>query len=484
MSRRAVLILFFVLMLTTPETTTIFGQGPSPQGSRRASTAVGTAFTFQGELERDGSSYSGVCDFQFGLWDDSGVSAQIGVTQTVSSLSVSAGLFTTPLDFGAGAFNGDKRWLAIGVRCPAGSGSYTALTPRQELTATPYAQYAKSSPWTGLAGIPAAFADGADNDTTYTAGDGLDLAGTQFKMKGTSYQNVVIVAASGGDYTSIQSALDSITDASSTNRYLVWIAPGVYTETVTMKQYVDIEGSGELTTKITYPGMGTWAIGTVNGASNAELRFLTVESTGGNLYAVAILNSAASPRLTHVTAIASGGTTDNRAVSSAGSTLIMTNVTATAAGGNNAYGMVNGTSSVTMTNVSAIASGGLNNNRGVFNTSSALMMTNVTAIGSGGTTASGLYNSGSSPTVQSSSLSASGGTNNYGIYNTASSGTHTVTVHNSQIGGSTNTIYNDSEFTTRIGASKLDGGPAGGGGVFACAGVYDENYTFYASTCP
>ncbi|MGB9873233.1 MAG: hypothetical protein ACPLYD_16450, partial [Anaerolineae bacterium] len=34
---------------------------------------------------------------------------------------------------------GDARWLAIAVRCPAGSGSYQPLTPRQALTAAPYA---------------------------------------------------------------------------------------------------------------------------------------------------------------------------------------------------------------------------------------------------------------------------------------------------------------------------------------------------------
>ena len=57
--------------------------------------------------------------------------------------------------------------------------------------------------------------------------------------------------------------------------------PGVYSEQVTMKPYVDIEGSGELTTKITYTGSGSPNTGTVLGASNAELRFLSVENTGG-----------------------------------------------------------------------------------------------------------------------------------------------------------------------------------------------------------
>ncbi|GIV94152.1 MAG: hypothetical protein WHS83_06470 [Chloroflexus sp.] len=53
-------------------------------------------------------------------------------------MTVSNGLFTVTLDFGPGAFTGDARWLQIAVRCTGDSG-YTALTPRQPLTAAPYA---------------------------------------------------------------------------------------------------------------------------------------------------------------------------------------------------------------------------------------------------------------------------------------------------------------------------------------------------------
>ena len=77
------------------------------------------------------------------MWDDASVGAQKGVTQTASSVSVSNGLFTTTLnggnEFGASAFDGNARWLAIATRCPAGGGGYTALSPRQTLTPAPYA---------------------------------------------------------------------------------------------------------------------------------------------------------------------------------------------------------------------------------------------------------------------------------------------------------------------------------------------------------
>ena len=110
------------------------------------SAALGTGFTYQGQLKQGDNPVNGTCDFQFSLWDAAGSGSpptggnQIGSPQTKTSISVSNGYFTIPdLDFGADAFQGDARWLQIAVRCPAGSGDYTTLAPRQALTAAPYA---------------------------------------------------------------------------------------------------------------------------------------------------------------------------------------------------------------------------------------------------------------------------------------------------------------------------------------------------------
>src|SRR5205823_7889565 len=75
---------------------------------------------------------------------------------------------------------------------------------------------------------------GAPSSTTTPAWAALAL----HESPASQYRNVVVVARSGGDYISVQKALNSITDNSPTNRYLVWVAPGTYTETVTMKPYV------------------------------------------------------------------------------------------------------------------------------------------------------------------------------------------------------------------------------------------------------
>jgi len=58
------------------------------------------------------------------------------------------------------------------------------------------------------------------------------------------FQQLVTVAKSGGDFTAIQAALDSITDATASNPYVVLVYPGVYSEQVTLtKSYVSIIGT-------------------------------------------------------------------------------------------------------------------------------------------------------------------------------------------------------------------------------------------------
>lgn len=61
----------------------------------------------------------------------------------------------------------------------------------------------------------------------------------------TEFENTVTVSASGGgDYTTIQGAIDSITDASSDNKYIVLIYSGTYNEKITGKNYVSLAGIG------------------------------------------------------------------------------------------------------------------------------------------------------------------------------------------------------------------------------------------------
>jgi hypothetical protein len=111
-----------------------------------AAATLTSTFTYQGQLISNSVPINALCDFQFSLHDALSNGHQIGITQTIGGASVSRGLFTALLnmgnEFGDAAFNGDARWLSIAVRCPAGGGAYTTLSPRQALTAAPYALHA------------------------------------------------------------------------------------------------------------------------------------------------------------------------------------------------------------------------------------------------------------------------------------------------------------------------------------------------------
>jgi hypothetical protein len=106
-----------------------------------AQTPLGTALTYQGRLKDAGAPADGSYDLSFTLYDAAAGGSPVG-SDTADDWPVAAGLFTVWLDFGAGAFNGQARWLEIGVRPWDSVGPYTTLTPRQELTPTPYGLYA------------------------------------------------------------------------------------------------------------------------------------------------------------------------------------------------------------------------------------------------------------------------------------------------------------------------------------------------------
>ncbi len=110
---------------------------------------IGTAMTYQGQLRSSGLPYAGTADLIFTLYDDPAAGGVQGGPIALTAISVVNGQFTVQLDFGAAAFAGGARWLDIQVRTPAGSGSYTTLSPRQALTAAPYALYALSGSGSG-----------------------------------------------------------------------------------------------------------------------------------------------------------------------------------------------------------------------------------------------------------------------------------------------------------------------------------------------
>ena len=106
--------------------------------------AQGTAFTYQGRLNDGGSPASGTYDFRFRLASDPLANNYIGSPYLTNGIAVTGGLFAARPDFGPGIFTGSNYWLEVDVRTN-GAGIYTALTPLQPLTPTPYAVFANSS---------------------------------------------------------------------------------------------------------------------------------------------------------------------------------------------------------------------------------------------------------------------------------------------------------------------------------------------------
>ena len=144
--------------------------------------AMSTEFTYQGRLHVGGDPAEGAYDVQFQLFDDAAAGNQVGATLEADDLNMVGGYFVVALDFGANVFDGSNRWLQISVR-PATStnpADYVTLLPRQVITPTPYALYAKSgTPGPqGPAGPQGPKGDKGDTGSTGPAGPKGDKGDT------------------------------------------------------------------------------------------------------------------------------------------------------------------------------------------------------------------------------------------------------------------------------------------------------------------
>ena len=161
---------------------------------------------YQGRLSRvSGAPVPATISLTFSIFDQPAGGARLwsarydGVTVTRGVFNVmlgSAAPYTETGSFSAALFADDTRYLEVIVitstlspRQRIGSVAY-ALSARNALSATSAtsaasatsATMAAQAPWSGLTGVPAQFADGIDNDTTYTPGIGLNLVGATFNV--------------------------------------------------------------------------------------------------------------------------------------------------------------------------------------------------------------------------------------------------------------------------------------------------------------
>ncbi|MCX5871162.1 MAG: glycosyl hydrolase family 28-related protein [Deltaproteobacteria bacterium] len=325
---------------------------------------------------------------------------------------------------------------------------------------------------------------------------------------GKPLQNVVTVAKNNGKFTDPVAAMNSITDASATNPYLIFIAPGQYTITtpLIMKEYVDVAGGGEnvtlLTGAINGPSDETSAI--VKGANHATMSNLTITHTGGfncslGIYTtgldntarlqhvnvissgaannIGVLNSSSSPIMTEMNITVSGESVGNYGVwNKNSSSPIMTdvNVLLPAPGGSNCFGVANESSSPVMIggNLSVVSVAGIS--AGVSNHSSSPVMTGVKIVVSGGFFAnSGVENYSSSPVMTGVNIVASG-VKSQGVYNSSiDAGSNSVKIRRSTLSGDTAGLAsNAGSSVTVISQSTIINGVSGG--EYTCVACDDN----------
>lgn len=97
-------------------------------------------------------------------------------------------------------------------------------------------------------------------------------------------QQVKIVAKAGGEYTTIQSAIDAISDAGANKRYAVLVFPGLYNEAITLKDYVSLQGVNRYAVVLTASG------NVIALADHSQVRSLTIDKSNSSGESMALHN--------------------------------------------------------------------------------------------------------------------------------------------------------------------------------------------------
>lgn len=220
-------------------------------------SAQSSSFTYQGHMTDGGTAANGNYDLQFALWDSLSGGSQVGSTQTINAVPVSNGVFSVTLDFGANSFPGANRFLEISART-VGAGSFTLLTPRQQLTATPYA----------VRSVNAGSADGLSNSCNGCVSD-VNIAGvTGSKLTGTIPVNAI--PAGSTSYVQNTTNIQSGTNFNiSGNGTAAGTLSGNIVNAATQlnlggSRALAISGAGAFPSSNTFAGIGAGAVNTAS----------------------------------------------------------------------------------------------------------------------------------------------------------------------------------------------------------------------------
>src|SRR5215208_881526 len=323
--------------------------------------------------------------------------------------------------------------------------------------------------------------------------------------------------------TSLRNALAGISSPSSTNRWLLKIEPGIYdlqSISLEMRPWVDIEGSGINLTTIRSSQT------TILGASNTELRMLTVEAIGnqtGGLgpNVIAMFNENANPRVYRVKFVTqttnseawgmrnfssapkieecefsvSGGIHLVHGITFVGfistgarSSIIRSRIAVSGTGTSYGVFMVGGqtVTEIQDTRIDAIggsASYGIYALPGGWQGSESLALRNVVINSAGASSLSaGIYLEGGTTVgleIYNSKVWGHVAPTTYGIFQ---GGNISSGIRLSSVVGFTKTVQTAGNIS--IGLTDLIGGPVTASGWLGCQGVVDEMGVFYPNSCP
>jgi hypothetical protein len=394
---------------------------------------LGTEFTYQGVLSDGGAPASGVFDFRFFLYDAEAGGSQVGSVVLIEDLTVTDGRVTAQLDFGS-VFDGTALWLEVGVRDGVSTGAYTVLSPRQELTAAPFAQHAATAEvatiaghaatanyadwaddsdflnsqngiyyltWSNFIGIPGDLADGDDDSLADLSCSAEEIArwnGSAWNCSSdddTPYARTYVVSPVGTttqNGTALRNAIAAITPPyTQENAVLLKLEPGVYDvgdTGIEIGWWMTVQGAGRGLTKITGAVCQTNPVVFSIVWPHAGVRTLTIANTcsDGGASASVLGVSADDVTVESVRLEATGASNVNRG--------LVTNP---------------GTSDLRLNDVEISAEDGVFGNMGVLNWTDNATFDNVTVEATGGNQAVAFYNQGDSVTVKMSRLESSGG---------------------------------------------------------------------------
>lgn len=150
-----------------------------------ADVPLTNTFTYQGRLNESGAAANGAYDLRFTFYDAVTAGSAVGDVdtqqQTKEDVQVADGLFSVQLN-GNGVFNGAARWLQIEVRPGNSAGTFTVLAPRQPVSSTPYAIYAKAAGSIALPFSASGGSTGALLEITNTGAGATPTPGTAARL--------------------------------------------------------------------------------------------------------------------------------------------------------------------------------------------------------------------------------------------------------------------------------------------------------------